>query len=1331
MHQHLTRIVLLAVMLMMIGCSGGGIPTTPSGNNSPAKPSDELTSNTPLRTEAGQEPAQIIGNFTYVTDDEETLAWGTIFKTEDGWDYRIDYLAPRIRAMQKSDVYRNAQCVIDLTWLKLISVGVQYVNKPTTPPELPKYEQGEYMKYRLNIKNNIPFPLNKQTVVATQVDMFNNPLGADAKDTWNNVNIPVAGTSLDADWTVEPTLVNGIYYTKVRVSFKGPMGVLTFVIFDAKAGAYKVEKGVGPQYFDPVAKGVTTTPEVGVGENVHVQDNGSFDPDGGSIVKYEWDIDNNGTFDYVGPSADYSYSAPGLYYVNLRVTDDEGATDDLTDDPGDALIKIVVTPPPVPPVAAAKASAYEVFVNEAITFDGSDSYDPDGGSIVLYEWDWDGDGTYDETGKILNHAYASPGTYYVQLKVTDDEMQTDTLDKPLEIVVKPTPTHPPTACAEWESEIGPYPCTIILFDASCSSDPGNDIVKYEWDIDNDGEWDFTLTEPKLNASYQTVGKYQVQLRVTDSLGYSDMLDEPLEVEVINALPTAVGTADDNDVYVGQNVKFDGFSSYDNDCNGNKIVTWEWDLDGNGTYDKEGAYIDHAYDAEGIYYVQLLVTDDEGGTDVLDEPIVIKVSIEKLPPIAKAKANPVVQTVCENVNLYDDGSYDPDGGLIVKYEWDWDNDGTYDAEGSNINYAWTVPGIYYVQFRVTDDEGQTATLAEPIKITIENALPTAVASADAYDVFEGQTINFDGTGSYDNDCDGQHITKWEWDWNNDGTYDAQGAKAAHAYMTKGVYYVQLRVTDNEGGTDVLDNPLTINVAGFDPPVAYAKAAPNPQVVCGIVEFSDDGSFDPDGGLIVKYEWDWNNDGVYDEVGMNANYSWTVPGTYYVQFRVTDDDGQMDTLDTPLEIKIQNALPTAVGKANKYNAYVGDLIGFSGLDSYDNDCGGQSIVKWEWDWTNDGIFDEEGATAAHAYGATGIYYVQLRVTDNEGGTDTLDVPLQISITLPPCPGGLHSTFKNRGCVGYSTRAYSIMPRADIAFIESGWMAGRTIVQGGSNSLLVFDSNVDDMDPIDDLVSFLPTGGKKGEILVTNLDSSPMDGLIADVTSDRPHELKLLDTEVIFGDKVVFRYSFGENAKIMAMDFEADGDIWLVVKGAPTSGNIFLWYGKYVGAPVYFNNWKYKSIGGIVGIETDIFDIAMLYNKNALCVFDAGTDNRGRITMFDVSNPASPVVLVTATSLFGSTINYTYSADYGIAGFADIEVDHRDSNKEDCRIVVFARTSMGLTQIIKYDSNLNVIISTLNPGGTWPSMTIDNHFWPDKRRLVMPGESKLAFWDVPFDW
>ncbi|MCX6647526.1 MAG: hypothetical protein NTY09_14375, partial [bacterium] len=52
-----------------------------------------------------------------------------------------------------------------------------------------------------------------------------------------------------------------------------------------------------------------------------------------------------------------------------------------------------------------------------------------------------------------------------------------------------------------------------------------------------------------------------------------------------------------------------------------------------------------------------------------------------------------------------------------------------------------------------------------------------------------------------------------------------------------------------------------------PVAVAEAVPNPQTIDQPVSFSGSGSYDPDCGDIQLYEWDWDNDGIYDETGEN--------------------------------------------------------------------------------------------------------------------------------------------------------------------------------------------------------------------------------------------------------------------------------------------------------------------------------------------------------------------------------------------------------------------------------------------------------------------------------
>jgi hypothetical protein len=73
------------------------------------------------------------------------------------------------------------------------------------------------------------------------------------------------------------------------------------------------------------------------------------------------------------------------------------------------------------PIAEANGP-YAGTVGETITFDASGSYDTDG-EIVLYEWDFDNDGTYDlsEITPIVGYSYYSEYIGSVRLRVTDND----------------------------------------------------------------------------------------------------------------------------------------------------------------------------------------------------------------------------------------------------------------------------------------------------------------------------------------------------------------------------------------------------------------------------------------------------------------------------------------------------------------------------------------------------------------------------------------------------------------------------------------------------------------------------------------------------------------------------------------------------------------------------------------------------------------------------------------------------------------------------------------------------------------------------------------------
>jgi hypothetical protein len=79
------------------------------------------------------------------------------------------------------------------------------------------------------------------------------------------------------------------------------------------------------------------------------------------------------------------------------------------------------------PVADAGGS-YSGYTDESLILDGSGSYDLDG-TIVLYEWDFNGDSIYDWSSTITgatDYIYNMPGCYDATLRVTDDENAIDT-----------------------------------------------------------------------------------------------------------------------------------------------------------------------------------------------------------------------------------------------------------------------------------------------------------------------------------------------------------------------------------------------------------------------------------------------------------------------------------------------------------------------------------------------------------------------------------------------------------------------------------------------------------------------------------------------------------------------------------------------------------------------------------------------------------------------------------------------------------------------------------------------------------------------------------------
>ena len=152
---------------------------------------------------------------------------------------------------------------------------------------------------------------------------------------------------------------------------------------------------------------------------------------------YDWDFDNNGTFEVDNQRVvQRSFATPGNKIVRMRVTDTGGRTNTFA-----TTIHVNFAPS-----AAITLNPPSPLVNQRIDFT-SISDDPDNG-IVIENWDLNGDGRYGDThGSGASFSYSTPGLHTVRLQVVDVFGLVDT--EAVTFNVRPPDKPPPKKLRPW------------------------------------------------------------------------------------------------------------------------------------------------------------------------------------------------------------------------------------------------------------------------------------------------------------------------------------------------------------------------------------------------------------------------------------------------------------------------------------------------------------------------------------------------------------------------------------------------------------------------------------------------------------------------------------------------------------------------------------------------------------------------------------------------------------------------------------------------------------------------------------------------------------------
>jgi poly(hydroxyalkanoate) depolymerase family esterase len=356
------------------------------------------------------------------------------------------------------------------------------------------------------------------------------------------------------------------------------------------------------------------------------------------------------------------------------------------------------------------------------------------------------------------------------------------------------------------------------------------------------------------------------------------------------------------------------------------------------------------------------------------------------PTADIVTSDDIADVGQTVDFDGSGSSDPDG-TIDSYEWDFGDGST--ATGETASHAYDSTGNYDVTLTVTDDQGATGTATVTVQVCDGNCPPKADIVASSTSVTTEDTVDFDAGGS--SDADGS-IDSYEWDFQSDGTVDATGETASHTYSSTGTYTATVTVTDDDGATDSASVEITVESA------LYCGEAENETHVNNGRAYNSGGCYYAEGS------------DEYMGSCISTDLS-TLEETSTGYFEVVDScpDGGSDG---------GNSAPTADVSASSTTVATGETVDFDGSGSSDSDG---SISSYEWDWTSDGTYDATGETASHSYSSTGEYTVTLRVTDDDGATDTATVTITVESDTAYCGTATNQTHVDNGRAYYSGGCY----------------------------------------------------------------------------------------------------------------------------------------------------------------------------------------------------------------------------------------------------------------------------------------------------------------------
>ncbi len=615
------------------------------------------------------------------------------------------------------------------------------------------------------------------------------------------------------------------------------------------------------------------------------------------------------------------------------------------------------------------------------------------GGTSLTNWNWAfGDG---DTETITNppspngntsHIYDDQGRYNATLIVNAANGCADTITK--EAIAFPKADL---------SVIAPPVCqgTDADFASTSTIDTlaGSTITGYAWDVDGDGFDDGI--DSVLTFNFGTFfGDTAVRLQVTSSFGCVEFLTQRINIHP-NPVPAFTFT---DSICLGFPTPFDASTSTVNNTLGGTIIEYAWDFDGDGTDETTtaSATTNFTFPTEGTLNTILTVTSRGADGTLCSASISQMVTVLTNSGASYMFApNPA----CEGDTIIFDASATAipiPPVTIIGYDWDFENDGTFDFENNAIydstgldgttyitpTYLYPDAGIYNALLRVRSSNSCVDTAMREI-IIHPNPIPNfdITEGCSGVEILFTSTSDLDSIGSNVQDS----ITFYEWNF-GDGSPVVSGSMqttALHTYSDSGNYEVKLRVISNGSCEDSIVRTVRI----FPSPDAEFSVAND----CADSLFVFDASatqkiISAVGDTVVSYQWDFDGNGTVDSVTTidNTNFVYPTAGTFQAILEVFTNNG-CSNRDTVEVVVFPNPVPNFTFTDNCADS----LITFTSTSTISSG----NITDFAWDFDNDSDFTDANGNPATTTFPLGDYIINLQVTSDSGcvavATDTITV------------------------------------------------------------------------------------------------------------------------------------------------------------------------------------------------------------------------------------------------------------------------------------------------------------------------------------------------------